>query len=210
MFGTKLFLPLAHLVRACSSPRRYEPSLAIFPLVWSWSTAVFLSCPMRVSLLRLQSISSHSQHATASTFASISSLLSSSSLNQEDTVSVNGWIRSIRSLKHVNFIDLNDGSDHTGLQAVLPAKVLKACDESTRSGLSTGASVRLQGQLVNKQGGNQNGRELLVKQITLVGGCDGKVCQKARTYSYPDKLTLRIVLAISDTEEGAFYAFLAA
>lgn len=141
--------------------------------------AVGRSCfqPMRASLPMFQAVASRSQHATC--VPSISSLLASSSSQSspafQESVTVNGWIRSIRSQKRLSFIDLNDGSNYEGLQAVLPASVLSECDEGTRAGLSTGASVRLSGQLVDKKGGNQLGQELLVQQCTLVGGCDGKV-----------------------------------
>lgn len=91
-------------------------------------------------------------------------------------VTVNGWIRSHRQQKKLSFIDLNDGSNHSGLEAVVPRDVLDACDPRTREGLTTGASISLSGQLSEKKGGNMDGMELRVDRIRLVGDCDGKVC----------------------------------
>lgn len=141
------------------------------------SCASQLRSEMRISLACFEAVASQTRRVAAA--SSISSLLASRTSRHgsisDEVVQINGWIRSIRSLKHVSFIDLNDGSDHTGLQAVLPGSVLKECDERTRTGLSTGASIRLQGQLVPKKGGNQQGHELNVQHIDLVGACDGAV-----------------------------------
>jgi hypothetical protein len=37
----------------------------------------------------------------------------------ETTVSINGWIRSVRSQKNVSFANVNDGSNLKGIQAIL-------------------------------------------------------------------------------------------
>lgn len=41
-------------------------------------------------------------------------------------VSVNGWIRSVRSQKQVSFANINDGSNLKGIQAILTTEQAKA------------------------------------------------------------------------------------
>jgi len=40
-------------------------------------------------------------------------------LPAENTVSINGWIRSVRSQKNLAFANVNDGSNLKGIQAIL-------------------------------------------------------------------------------------------
>lgn len=106
----------------------------------------------------------------------IASLLRGSNLDKP--VSVHAWIRTIRKQKHVSFLSLNDGSSHAGIQAVISASVLETCDHFTRQGLTTGASVNLQGRLTQKKGGRgvQHGEvELQVENVKILGVCDGAV-----------------------------------
>ncbi|KAG2177578.1 hypothetical protein INT44_008090 [Umbelopsis vinacea] len=81
----------------------------------------------------------------------------------ETTVSINGWIRSVRSQKNVSFANVNDGSNLKGIQAILNSDQAKS--------LTTGASVKLTGQLVPSPGQEQQ-HELKVDQVEVLGESD--------------------------------------
>lgn len=66
-------------------------------------------------------------------------------LNSELTI--NGYVKSVRSLKKVSFVDLSDGSTHTNLMCVLsPAQA---------TGLKTGQSIELKGSWIKSKGNEQ-------------------------------------------------------
>lgn len=62
-----------------------------------------------------------------------------------DSVSVNGWIRTLRCSKNFGFIELNDGSSFKNLQIVIEED--KLCNYSEVSKLSVGSSVSVKGKL---------------------------------------------------------------
>ena len=73
---------------------------------------------------------------------------------------VMGWVRSVRTQKTHSFVDVDDGG-------VSPVQVV-ATPEQT-SGLITGCSVSVQGQLVN----GPKVKELHADTIELLGGSSG-------------------------------------
>lgn len=83
-----------------------------------------------------------------------------------ECVTVQGWIRSVRSQKEVLFLHVNDGSSLESLQVV--------ADSSFDSReLTFGSSVQVQGQLVKSQSKRQN-VELKAEKIEVVGTCEAK------------------------------------
>ena len=87
------------------------------------------------------------------------------------TISLGGWVRTVRAQKDRTFLDLSDGSTPGGLQCVL-APGRTAGYESVASGATpTGASVTVTGTLVRSKGGRQ-AIELDTAGVTLVGPCD--------------------------------------
>ncbi|OCF45984.1 asparagine-tRNA ligase [Kwoniella heveanensis CBS 569] len=79
-------------------------------------------------------------------------------------VTVNGWIRSIRSHKSVAFAEVHDGSSSKGVQAVLKGK-------GKADGITNGTSVQLRGRLTKSRGQGQD-VELLVEDVRMLGECD--------------------------------------
>lgn len=84
------------------------------------------------------------------------------------TLTVCGWIRTVREQKNFSFIELNDGSSLSSLQIIV---------EETMEGyvhalqqLSTGASISVTGQLVQSPGQKQKW-ELKAERIQLFGTC---------------------------------------
>lgn len=83
-----------------------------------------------------------------------------------ECVTVQGWIRSVRSQKEVLFLHVNDGSSLESLQVV--------ADSSFDSReLTFGSSVQVQGQLVKSQSKRQN-VELKADKIEVIGNCEAK------------------------------------
>jgi len=86
----------------------------------------------------------------------------------DKTLTVCGWIRTIRQQKNFSFIELNDGSTFSNLQIIV--------DETTPDyapilqQLSTGASIAATGLLVQSPGQKQKW-ELKAKHIQVFGTC---------------------------------------
>ncbi len=70
----------------------------------------------------------------------------------ESNVIILGWVRTVRSSKEVAFIEVNDGSSMKNIQGVVQnpesVPILKH--------ILTGASVRVEGNLVPSRGKGQN------------------------------------------------------
>ncbi|KAI4293957.1 asparaginyl-tRNA synthetase [Schizophyllum commune Loenen D] len=103
-----------------------------------------------------------SQYAPRRLPPTIKELLGSN-IPQETSVSLNGWIKSIRKQKRVSFAVISDGSNAKGIQAVFP-NTLDVKD------LTNGSSVRLTGNLVSSPGSGQ-AKELQVKAVDVLGAC---------------------------------------
>ncbi|WWD18545.1 asparagine-tRNA ligase [Kwoniella shandongensis] len=119
--------------------------------------------PIRLSTLppTLRSIlSTHRPTPSSSTTTAASSTTPS----DNDEVTINGWIKSIRTHKNVSFVEVNDGSSSEGVQAVLKGK-------GRSEGLTNGTSVQLKGRLGKSRGQGQD-LELLVNDLRVLGDSD--------------------------------------
>jgi len=81
------------------------------------------------------------------------------------TLTVAGWIRSIRDQKSFAFIEINDGSRLGNLQVIAEESLRPEFEK-----LTTGASAVITGTLVDSPGQKQN-FELKAETITLYGSC---------------------------------------
>lgn len=79
---------------------------------------------------------------------------------------IHGWIRTRREAKNVCFVEVNDGSCLSNLQAVISLDAGHPASELER--LHTGASIELEGELVESPGKGQR-VELAVQGFTVVG-----------------------------------------
>ncbi len=82
-----------------------------------------------------------------------------------ETVTARGWVRTRRGNAQIAFISLNDGSTLQNLQIVVD---LPNFDETLIKKITTGASLKVEGQLVESKGGQQR-VELLADTITVLG-----------------------------------------
>lgn len=83
-------------------------------------------------------------------------------------INVKGWVRTRRSSKNVSFINLNDGSIIHNLQIVADNENF---DGEMLQKINTGASLSVNGTLVESKGSGQN-YELEAKDIELMGEAD--------------------------------------
>ncbi|MGP0129490.1 MAG: asparagine--tRNA ligase [cyanobacterium endosymbiont of Rhopalodia musculus] len=86
-----------------------------------------------------------------------------------DTVTVQGWVRTKRELKEFTFMEVNDGSSMTSVQVVLDATVVNYKD--VLRCLNTGASVEVIGTLVLSPGKGQR-IEVKASYVKVYGGSD--------------------------------------
>lgn len=92
-------------------------------------------------------------------------------LKSQDTgreVTVKGWVRTKRGNKNVAFVALNDGSTIHNIQIVVDAANF---DEELLRQITTGASIRVTGQLVESMGSGQ-GVEIQAGEIELYGAAN--------------------------------------
>lgn len=100
--------------------------------------------------------------------------LSPSHLDQ--TITVCGWIRTLRDQKNFTFIELNDGSTLANLQIIADSTL-------DIPQLSTGAAIRATGKLVESPGKNQ-AWELQAQTILLFGSCPEEYPLQKKRHSF--------------------------
>lgn len=85
-------------------------------------------------------------------------------------VTVCGWVKTIRSQKTFTFIELNDGSSFSNIQIIVDSSIE---GYSKLEGLTTGASISVDGKVVNSPGKNQK-YEIHASTLEVLGRCDGE------------------------------------
>ena len=96
-----------------------------------------------------------------------------------ETVILRGWVRTIRSQKHLSFIDLNDGSSLSGMQIVVCAHSEQ--QQEMMSKIHTGTSIQVTGQVIKSPASKQP-TEMLIGEdsqgnptaftLSIIGECD--------------------------------------
>ncbi len=109
----------------------------------------------------------------------ISRIILDEQIKPDSQITVLGWVRTVRDSKGVAFIQINDGSCVDNLQAV----VADPDNTPVLSELSTGASVRVKGILVESAGKGQK-YELQVESLELVGGADSTYPLQPKRHSF--------------------------
>ncbi|MGD0664931.1 MAG: asparagine--tRNA ligase [Rhabdochlamydiaceae bacterium] len=77
------------------------------------------------------------------------------------TITICGWVRTVRDQKNFAFVEINDGSTLAGFQIIM---------EGDTKDLTTGASVRVKGTVVESPGGKQK-LELKASHVEILGLC---------------------------------------
>jgi asparaginyl-tRNA synthetase len=114
------------------------------------------------------------------------------------TITLCGWVRTVRDQKNFAFIEINDGSTLAGFQIVMDSSI-KNYDLLMRD-LTTGASLRAEGTIVLSPGGKQP-LELKATQIEVLGLCpaDEYPLQKKR-HSFEFLRTIAHLRARTNTQ----------
>ncbi|OKH23674.1 asparagine--tRNA ligase [Chroogloeocystis siderophila 5.2 s.c.1] len=87
----------------------------------------------------------------------------------DESVTIQGWVRTKRDLKGFAFIEVNDGSSLANLQVVLNAELPEY--ESLLKQANTGSSVEVTGKLVASQGKGQR-IEVQAQSVKVYGEAD--------------------------------------
>lgn len=82
-----------------------------------------------------------------------------------DTITISGWVRTRRDSKEFSFLEMNDGSSLANIQCVADAGI-PGYDDVPK--MSTGASVTIEGKLVESLGKGQRW-EIHASSIKLIG-----------------------------------------
>ncbi|HRE80199.1 MAG TPA: asparagine--tRNA ligase, partial [Opitutaceae bacterium] len=85
-----------------------------------------------------------------------------------DSILLQGWVRTRRDAKAFSFIELNDGSCLKGMQVIVDASLP---NYELVHQIGTGASLRIEGQLVPSKGQGQKW-EVVARSFTLLGAAD--------------------------------------
>jgi len=98
----------------------------------------------------------------------VSEILASSPESQE--VKVCGWVRTVREMKNLVFVEVNDGSCLAGIQCTFDrnAGAFPAETETALAGLSTGASVAVTGLLAASPASGQ-AVEVAAQSLRIIG-----------------------------------------
>ncbi|MGI8438491.1 MAG: asparagine--tRNA ligase [Chthoniobacterales bacterium] len=90
------------------------------------------------------------------------------SVAPQDSILVQGWVRTRRDAKAFSFVELNDGSSLKSLQIIAPDSLANYADVQR---LMTGASISVRGKLVASQGKGQRW-EVVAEEISILGASD--------------------------------------
>lgn len=97
----------------------------------------------------------------------------------DETVSIKGWVRTIRKQKTLAFVEVNDGSSLSGIQCVVGFDAVSEGTLDELSKVTTGCAVELTGTIVDSQGGKQN-VELQAESLRVVGVCSAETYPLAK------------------------------
>ena len=99
----------------------------------------------------------------------------------DQSVTVQGWVRTKRELKEFTFLEVNDGSSLANLQVILEPTLPD--HENVLKAVSTGAAIAVSGNLVPSPGKGQN-IELKAAEITLYGDCPADYPLQKKRHSF--------------------------
>jgi asparaginyl-tRNA synthetase len=114
----------------------------------------------------------------------------------DQSVTVQGWVRTKRELKEFTFLEVNDGSSLGNLQVILESTLPDY--ENVLKTVSTGAAIAVSGNLVPSPGKGQN-IELKAAEITLYGDCPADYPLQKKRHSFEFLRTIAHLRARTNT-----------
>eukprot|EP00978_Attheya_sp_CCMP212_P040915 scaffold228404_cov55-Attheya_sp.AAC.2 len=136
------------------------------PSTSTTSTATRMNRPF---VSRLAMSSSSTETPTASGVSLMKRVKTADAVPSEETVSVKGWVRTVRKQKTLAFVEVNDGSSLAGIQCVLSFDTIDEASMNEIGKLTTGCSVDVTGVVVESQG--KQPVELQASALRVVGEC---------------------------------------
>jgi len=115
---------------------------------------------------------------------------------KDQSVTVQGWVRTKRELKEFTFLEVNDGSSLANLQVILEPTLPDY--ENVLKAISTGAAIAVSGNLVPSPGKGQN-IELKAAEITLYGDCPADYPLQKKRHSFEFLRTIAHLRARTNT-----------
>ena len=119
----------------------------------------------------------------------------------KETVTVCGWVRTIRQSKNIAFMEINDGSGFKGLQVVLESETLSNFDEIISQ--NVGAAVSVEGILVATPEMKQP-CELQAKAIVVEGASSPDYPLQKKRHSLEFLRTIQHLRPRTNTFSAAF------
>ncbi|MCA2508499.1 MAG: asparagine--tRNA ligase [Microcystis sp. M54BS1] len=114
----------------------------------------------------------------------------------DQSVTVQGWVRTKRELKEFTFLEVNDGSSLANLQVILESTLPDY--ENVLKIISTGTAIAVSGNLVPSPGKGQN-IELKAAEITLYGDCPPDYPLQKKRHSFEFLRTIAHLRARTNT-----------
>lgn len=114
----------------------------------------------------------------------------------DQSVTVQGWVRTKRELKEFTFLEVNDGSSLANLQVILEPTLPDY--ENVLKTISTGTAIAISGNLVPSPGKGQN-IELKAAEITLYGDCPPEYPLQKKRHSFEFLRTIAHLRARTNT-----------
>lgn len=114
----------------------------------------------------------------------------------DQSVTVQGWVRTKRELKEFTFLEVNDGSSLANLQVILESTLPDY--ENILKTISTGTAIAVSGNLVPSPGKGQN-IELKAAEITLYGDCPADYPLQKKRHSFEFLRTIAHLRARTNT-----------
>lgn len=114
----------------------------------------------------------------------------------DQSVTVQGWVRTKRELKEFTFLEVNDGSSLANLQVILEPTLPDY--ENVLKTISTGVAIAVSGNLVPSPGKGQN-IELKAAEITLYGDCPADYPLQKKRHSFEFLRTIAHLRARTNT-----------
>ncbi len=114
----------------------------------------------------------------------------------DQSVTVQGWVRTKRELKEFTFLEVNDGSSLANLQVILEPTLPDY--ENVLKTISTETAIAVSGNLVLSPGKGQN-IELKAAEITLYGDCPADYPLQKKRHSFEFLRTIAHLRARTNT-----------
>lgn len=131
---------------------------------------------------------------------SIKDLIRHSDTHLNQTVNVNGWVRTVRDSKSFGFLELNDGSFFKGIQIVFEDKLDNFSDICK---LTIGSSLKVSGKLVVSQGGKQ-AVEIQADSVEIIGRSDSEFPLQKKRHSFEYLRTVAHLRPRTNTYNAVF------